>query len=233
MQFSNTTSNSGIVQDIDFLCTSDSVSYPLTDKARNVNRHYQKAIIDVLKASGRFQGASDMTSTDNLVNGQQEYTLPSDLLGIEAIEIKDSAGKWVRLRQIDKFSLSSSITDYKNTSGMPAEYDVYAGKAFLYPPPSSSAVTTTAGIKYHYQGEVSLFASTDTSPEPLIPEPFHRIVVLGASYDYMLVNSSQDKSDRVKQEYEQLRTELRNYVTQRNKDSHIGIRPAHRTSNYE
>lgn len=233
MQFSNTTTKAGIVEDIDFICGADSTSYPLTDKARNATRHYQKAIIDVLRAAGKHQGASDLTSTDNLVNGTQTYTLPADFLGVEAIEVKDAAGNWVRLRQIDKFELLRSITDYKNVAGMPSEYDVSGGTVTLYPAPATGSVTMTNGIKYYYQGEVSVFASTDTSPEPSIPEPFHRIISLGASYDYLVVNSTPDKADRVRQDYEQLRTELRNYVNSRNKDLHNGIRPAHRTSHYE
>lgn len=233
MQISNTTSNSGIFQDIDFFALTDSTSYPLTDKARNVNRHYQKAIIDVLKAAGKFEGSSELSSTDNLVSGTQEYTLPSDLLGLSAIEVKNADGDWVRLRPIDKFSLPNSISDYQNTPGMPAEYDVQGTKVTLYPAPLTGSVTTTNGIKYFYQGEVSPFVSTDTTPEPSIPEPFHRILSLGAACDYLIVNGPTDRHDRLKQEYEQLRTEFRSFLSTRNKDVHIGIRPAHRTSSYE
>lgn len=233
MKISQTTTNDGIFQDIDFICGTDSTSYPLTDKARNATRHYQKAIIDVLKACGKHQGTSDLTSTDTLVNGTQTYTLPADFLGLEAVEVKDAAGNWVRLRQIDKFELLRTITDHRDTPGMPIEYDVSGGNVTLYPAPATGSVTMSNGIKYHYQGEVATFASTDTSPEPAIPEPFHRIVSVGASCDYLLTNATTDKYDRWRQEYEQLRTEMRNYLNSRNQDLPNRIRPAHRTSHYE
>lgn len=236
MVFSDSSGLTGLVEDIDFICTTDSTSYPLKDKARNINRHYYVAITDILKSNGRFQfDDSNLTSlpvsTTDMVASQQDYTIPTGLLKLLAVEVKDNGGNWVRLKEIDKRDLNS-ITDFENTPGMPKYYDVSGNTVMLYPAPSAASTTLTAGLKMHYQREVDHFASTDTTQEPGFAEPFHRILSLGASYDYLVLNSSQDKSDRVLAQYEALRRDLRDFYSTQNLDTRVAFRPVHRTANY-
>lgn len=238
MVFSDTSGLGGLVEDIDFLCTTDSTSYPLKDKARNINRHYYVAISDILKASGRVQfddpnntGSPIYTAT--LVADQKNYALPTNLLKVEAVEVKNSNGDWIRLSEIDEADLTSSITDFQKTSGMPKYYDLKGGQVYLYPAPSSTDTTLSSGLKLHLQREIDTFASTDTTQEPGIAEPFHRILSLGAAYDYLIINSSQDKSDRIFAQYQNLRQELRKFYGDVNRDVQTKFRPAHRTSNYQ
>ncbi len=228
MQY-NPGSSAGIVDDIDFICQTDSVSYPLADKARNVNRHYYKAVSDILRVSGRNQwDDSNLTTlselTFTLVDGQKDYSWPSGVLKLEAIEVKDNAGNWTRLQEIDTDDLRTTITDFEETSGVPRYYDLRGDSIFLYPAPATGQVTLTDGGKVHVIREFDALVSGDTTQEPGFAEPFHRILSIGAAIDWLMVNDS-TKVDRWRGEYEQLRSELRQFYSTKNNDLKAVLRP--------
>lgn len=201
MQFSDTSNLTGIVEDIDFWCQSDATSYPLKDKARNASRWQYDAWTWMIMSNGFWQ-VDDRNNTDlpiittDLVATQQDYALPADLLRIQAVEVKDAGGSWVRLRPIDQSSLSK-ITDYRTSDGMPKEYDIRGNSIFLEPAPAAASVTTTAGLKLYVSREGDDFASTDTTQQPGLPENGHRILSLGASHDWLLVHGTAEQADRV------------------------------------
>lgn len=230
MVINDSSGGQGIVQDIDFICSTDSTSYPTADKIRNVNRHYYKAVIDILKSAGRNQfDDSNHTTLPNytftLVNGQKDYSLPSDLLKINAIEVADASGNWTRLQEIDEQELHPTITDFEETNGLPKYYNIRGNSMFLYPAPATGSVTLTNGAKIYLEREVDAFTTADTTQEPGFAEPFHRILSLGASYDYLIINSTTEKADRALQQYEQLRKELREFYSDRNKEARTKFRP--------
>lgn len=234
----------GLVQDIDFICGTDSTSYPLADKARNCNRHYYVAVSDAIKAIGRngpFDdenlGSLPATSFD-LVDNQHEYKLRgtngklTTLLKVHAVEIKDSAGNTNRIQPIDTDDLRRSITDFENTKGVPKYYDLRGNYIYLYPAPSSTQVTLTNGITVHHTREVDAFTSADTTQEPGFAEPYHRIISLGAAYDYLVKNDTSEKANSCLAQYQALRNELRTFYADLNRDSQIRLRPILGTGSY-
>lgn len=237
MVFSDTSGLGGLVEDIDFICTTDATSYPLKDKARNMNRHLYVAICDYLKATKRasFDDPNNTglpISTFTLVDQQVQYSLPTNLLKVEAIEVKDNAGNWTRLQELDKSELARSITDFENTPGIPRYYDIVGENIFLYPAAASGQVTLSDGGKIHYSREIDAFTSTDTTQEPGIPELGHRIVSLGASCDYLAVNAPTERYNKFKADYETLRMEFRKFCGDRLQDATARFRPAHSTNTY-
>ena len=226
-----------ITDDIDFLCQSSSVSYPIADKVRNANRWYYKAVIDMLKAAGRVQ-FDDTNQTTlpilpfTLVDGQSDYSNPADLLKLHAIEVKDANGKWVRLKEIDfQTDLPDTISDFNSTDGFPRYYDQSEGSFMLYPAPLASAVTLSDGGRLHVSREVDIFTTADTTQEPGFAEPFHRIISLGAAVDWLMVHNP-EKVPTYQAQVEQLRSEMREFYGDKNRDVKTGIRPAHRVTNY-
>lgn len=224
--------------DIDFWCGTDTVSYPLTDKARNMNRHYYLAILDILKTSDRFQfddrnHTTLPISTFSLVASQKDYSLPTNLLKLHAIEVKNAAGDWVRLQEMDAlYDLGGSISDFEETDGMPKYYDIQGDSVFLYPAPSAADTTLSSGGKMYFSRDVDAFTSSDTSQKPGIPTPFHRILSLGASYDWLIVNGPTDKADRCLRDQATLRQELVKFYSDRNKEARTKITTAHRQEDY-
>lgn len=239
MVFSDTTNKTGLVEDTDFICGTDATSYPLVDKARHATRHTYKAVIDILKTEGRvqFDDSNHTTlpeSTFTLVNAQSDYSLPTNLLKLWAIEIQDNGGNWIRLKEMDiqDPAMRRTVTDFAKTNGTPSHYELRGDSIRLLPAPATGSVTMTNGGKMFFAREIDAFTAADTTQEPGIPEPFHKIVSLGMSMDWLLVNDTSSKVDRVVQQYEQLRAELREFCAKKNKDVKVGIRPFHRTEHY-
>lgn len=239
MVFNDASGGQGLCQDTDFICGTDSTSYPLADKARNANRHLYVAVTDIIKSEGRM-GWSDpnlTTGTDytfTLVNGQQSYSLPTNLLRLWALEIKDAAGNSIRLKEIDINDpvMARTITDFQNTAGTPKYYDIRGDEVFMYPAPATGSVTLTDGGKMFFSPEIDVFTAADTTQEPGIPEPSHRIISIGMALDWLFVNDSTAKYDRYKQEYEQLRAALREFFSTRNKERGSKLQPAHSVKEY-
>jgi len=140
MDFSDTTNKQGLVQDCDFLVTSDSTSYPLANKAASANRYLDEAISIILKTDGKWQW-DDLTNTNesigiaDLTADQQGYQLTSaiwsigggadasltnTLLVLQGVEIKDSNGNWRALIPLDQKdfipTIQGSPIDNGNTS---------------------------------------------------------------------------------------------------------------------
>lgn len=231
--------NSGtdsIIADIDFLCDTSAFSYPITDKTRNANRWAYKALIAQIKGSSRWQADdSNFTTlpwlTTTLVAGQADYILPSNLLRIERVEIKDSAGNYKRLTPFDARDIRGGYDEFQETSGEPMYYDLVGNSLVLKPAPAAASVTTAQGLKIQILREIDIFTTGDTTQEPGFSEPFHRIVSLGASYDYLISRGDYDKANAYRQEAEVMLKELTTFVAD-SQEEHTRINPSHRTTNY-
>lgn len=237
MQFSDTTNDTGLVEDIDFICGTDTTSFPLKDKARLMNRWYYKSVIKMIESNGVWTYVDSNTGkldyfTATLVDGQQDYSIPPNALKIKGVAVKDSAGNYKDLKYINPSALPADRDEYLETDGMPREYTITGNSVMLFPAPDANQVTTTAGIKMYASKEVDLFTASDTDQEPGIPEPFHRILSWGASYEWLLLNGDKEKAAAARQEAMELLMELGNFHSERNMEAPTRIRPAHNTHNY-
>ena len=94
-------------------------------------------------------------------------------------------------------------------------------------------MTLTSGGNMLFSREVDAFTTSDTTQEPGFAEPFHRLLSLGAAYDWLVINDTNAKADRVLQQYEQLRAELRQFYSSRTKDNDPAVaRPMHNQLGY-
>lgn len=234
MQFSDTSGKTGLVEDITFLTGFDTNSYTLADRARNCNRWYYKAVIAAWKTQSdwEFDDASvtglPIATTDLVVN-QQDYTIPSDALRIKRVEVKDNAGNWVLLAPIDETQIPVALDEFEGTSALPRYYRMTRRSVVLYPAPATTNVTVSAGLKLYFEREVDQFTAADTTQEPGIAEPFHRIISLGASYDFALAKGLQN-INVLKAEVEQLLQEMQQFYSKRHPNFKPIIRP--RKENY-
>ena len=81
----------------------------------------------------------------------------------------------------------------------------------------------------YFDREVDEFASSDTTQEPGIAEPFHRIISLGAAYDFALAKGLQNVN-LLRGEIEALLRDLAAYYSSRHGEPKTKLRPAR--SNY-
>lgn len=236
MQFNSGTDS--IISDIDHICDTDSTSYSIADKTRNANRWAYKAMVRQIQANHRWQiDDSNLTTlpqlTRDLVAGQAVYELPAGFLRLERVEVMDSQGDYKRLYPKDQADISGAYTEFEETDGLPRYYDVTGNSIILMPAPAAADVTTIAGLRVHILREIDIFTTSDTTQESgTIPEPFQRIVSFGASYDYLLARGDYEKSDRIRNELNEMLKDLGDMTAHMNSDEHIRIRPAHSTRSY-
>lgn len=229
MKLSDPNKINGIVEDVHFICGTNSNSYPTADIARNANRWAYKAVTWIFKASHHFQWddrnhANRAIGKFDLVDGQDWYTQPTDLLKIDQIHLKDSDGEWYKLKHIDQSEHGVALDEVYNTKGKPIYYDVYGEEFRLLPAADSNDVTLSNGGRIFYPREIDLFEVSDTAQQPGFSEPFHRICSFGASYDF-LISHKPDEAQVIRQEIEQLKQELFEFYSDFNRDVKVQVKP--------
>lgn len=232
MQFSDTSTSQGVLQEVHFLCKSDSTSYPTNDIVRNANRWLYRAVSWVMEASPDWEfddqnHTTHPTATADLVASQSDYSLPTNLLRLNAVFVKDSAGNYQKLRSVTESDFADDLSVVFPTAGMPEYYDVVGGSIFLYPSPAAANVTTTAGLKLSVLREVDAFTNADTTQESPLTEPFDRIISYGASYDYLIVNGPMDRAQAVRAEIEAMKQDLTRHFRGKNKGRKTSLKTAH------
>lgn len=248
MQFSDTSTQQGIIEDITFLTGMDTTQYATAQRTRNVNRWYQNVLNEILKADAAWEfDDTDKTDlpvlTTALVANQSDYELPKSLttnpttlqggstaggiLQIHAVEVMNANGVYEPLKQTDIRDIQSkgiAITEYKKTPGMPSEYDIRGNTLFLKCPPASGSVTLSAGLKIYITREGYAFLASDTTKEPGFAEQFHRILSFGAALDWFIAKAP-NKAANMKTLIDGMMTDLRAFYGARNRDKTMRITP--------
>lgn len=235
-QFSDTTNNTGLLQDCEFVLFGDNGFGQITSNTNRlkaftglVNRAMDKVTTLILSADGRWE-FDDSNYTDlpigvsTLVNNQQDYSLSVTHLRVLRVEILDIQGNYYKLEPFDLQDVQGQgMTEVLEGVGSPKYYDIQGGSVFLYPKPQTGQVTMAAGLKVYFQREPSYFASTDTTKYPGFSTIFHRLVSRWACYDYALARQLPIKKD-LRDETTVLEQELKDFYATRDPDDGITIR---------
>lgn len=187
------TAKPSIIEEIDFNCGTDSTSFPLADKLRKINLWYYKVVTAILEAMSNWEW-DDTNKTDypigttNLVASQRDYTLPTDFLKISRVEVKDSGGNYQKVEEFDETQIYGiGLSEFNETDGLPVYYREIGNSIELYPSPSASSTTLTAGLKLYFVRSQTEFTISDAAVSPGFSTLFHKILALGPSYDYAAV----------------------------------------------
>jgi hypothetical protein len=247
MQFSDASNLQGLIQDITFWTGMDVNTYTLKDRTRNCNRWYYDVFTKILQTEGAWEfDDTDKTDlpqlTTDMVDSQEDYELPKSLgtnsytlqggatgggiLKIHRVEVKDSNGLWVKLKQFDQRDINVALPEFMKTAGVPRYYDFRGNSVFLKPAPASAQVTLSAGLRLYISRELYTFTDTDTTREPGFAENFHRILSLGASKDWFDAKpgSGGDRAERVERRLAELMADLLKHYGSRNADRTARLR---------
>jgi len=195
MQFSDTSNKTGLIQDCELLLgMSDgdiSGDATLLKKFTTlINAWYRRVNSWIWEVTGTWEyDDSNWTdlpiATTTIVDEQQDYEIPSTAQKIDRVEVLDSAGNYRLLKPIDKSQIESqAMSEFQESPGMPVYYDLIGRSILLYPKPSTDVVTASKGLKLYFTRDIKEFSSTDTTAEPGFVSNFHRILSLGAAYDF-------------------------------------------------
>lgn len=137
--------------------------------------------------------------TFNLVSGQGDYTIAEDANTLDIFNITevriyasatDTTYRPVEIINADHplayYAMSPSSTE----TGTPTHVLKRGNTLHFYPTPNYNA---TSGGKIFFEREQSYFASTDTTKEPGFPKPFHALLALYASHDWLTVNKPENQ----------------------------------------
>lgn len=194
MVYNDTSNSTGICQEIDTICGSNTVSYPLADKNRRLNAALDDYVLLAVKeASGwsvEDSGETDLPiATRNLTSGQADYEFPTESLVTEKLEILLSDGvTWKELTPAEQLDPNAG-------SGIPTEYKKVGNSFILSPTPN---YTVSSGIKNHYRRAFNystLSGSTFSPTSPGIPSVFHMWLARKAALPYLIENKIDTKND--------------------------------------
>lgn len=199
MQLDAHATNQDIVSFIDDLCDTTNTSYTLEAKVRAINTGYEELVGRIIVADGTWQ-FDDTNYTDLpkgtglLVEAQENYSFSSDYLSIEAIEILDTNNLYRRIKPLDHKELGgkSPREFFGATSsggpaiGFPRYFDQVGDTITLYPAPTSTEVTLSAGLQVWFKRTVDLFTTSDTTQAPAFPSSYHSILAYIGAMPYCM-----------------------------------------------
>ncbi len=227
MQFSNTTSLEGIIQNIEVMTDLGSAyisgnSTRLKEFTNLVNRVGHRVWHTIFMASGNWQ-YDDGNQTDlpsgvtDLSNGTSKYSIPSDALTVQRIDVKDNAGNWYKLYPMTKEELSNQAVDeYMKNDGHPVSYRLVGNTIELFP---ATNYDSTGGMKVYFDRASVEFDSTDTTSTPGFASPYHEIIPIGASIEWLKIKQPASPTlQLLMNDYAKLDDSIRRFYGKRFKD---------------
>jgi hypothetical protein len=188
---------------------------------------YKKADVWIWQAAGDwdFDDSNQTTlpvATTVLVDAQADYALPSTARKVERVEVKNINGDYKLVSPLDKSQITDqAMTEFEETNGVPEYYDIVGNSLYLYPAPDESLTCTTSGLKLYASRDVVAFSTTfNTTTGAVAPgfnSNFHRILSLGASYDWCL-SKGLAKAQTLRAELGQLENEIKEFYGSRHRN---------------
>jgi len=234
MQYSNTTTKDGLMQTCEFWTGlgDAGITGNATRKAQfnaRLNSAFDRVLPRVLSYSKSLRW-DDTNHTDhpfgtfNIESGQHDYTIDEDdnsldIFNITGVQILPSATStdYENLIAIsaDHPYAERAMSPNPSDVGIPTHYLEANNTIFFYPEPNYSA---TAGVKIFFEREPSYFVVADTTKEPGIPKPFHEILALYASHDWIVVHKpeAQIAITRLEAHIARRENELDDMISKRN-----------------
>src|SRR3954469_10147135 len=204
MLLSDTTNKNGLIQECEFWCEFpdggiSETSLLLKQFVSRLNRAYDR-LMPVLLSSGdtmRWDDTLNHTkhpvATFNITSGTNDYQFLQDeqsnsILNIVAVHILPSSTstEYVELPRITLDDPRAERAMYPNPSatGVPGAFVERNSTVFFDVVPNYSA---TSGGKFFFERSPNYFTSSALTQSPGIPEPYHPLLALYASLDWVLV----------------------------------------------
>lgn len=236
MQFSDTSNLNGLIQDITFITRKDLNEYTLKDRTRNLNQWYFRTLKDIVNvvidldprptnvtpgSDNSWTWANDGTAVRDLVSGTRGYQLPTTNKPwiIYRVAYMRNGSQMYDCVPFHIGSVKGLMKDTDLDSNIPETapmYRISGDRIFPYPLANNNV---SGGLKIWAIPAPAAFASTGgDSVSPEVDEMFHRIITLGASYDY-LVSRGKPNANQVRGEIETLRRELMQWYAKKLDDS--------------
>lgn len=239
LQFSDTTNKKGIIQACERLTLLgdggiSGNSQLLKDFTARINGASSRVWSVIFRNHGAWKyddgNQADLPQgSDTLTAGQSTYALPEEALTVDRIEVKDSAGNYIKLVPITEQELIPSVDEYMENANTPYAYRLLGRTVELFP---ASSYTLASGFKVYFTRGSVAFDSGDTTETPGFCSEYHEILPILASLDWMYVNKPNSPSIvHLTNQERELMAELGNYYSKRWRDHQPKVRPVNRQRN--
>ena len=131
-------------------------------------------------------------ATTTLVNDQNDYPFPSELLRLRKVEIMKNDGDYYELKLIKTKDSRLRNKLFQEDAGLPTHYYKEGNSLIVYPKVDSSLVTTSKGLRLIFDREVNAFTTSDTTQEPGFASQFHPILYYGASMEWAILKGKKE-----------------------------------------
>lgn len=210
---------------------TDTTTLSTATYTRYANAWYQRMVFYIWRSSGlwQFDDFNNTTlpeATTTLVDGQGDYGIPTTAIDIKEAYVMNSSGDYQKLKRINPTDMIEARDEYYETDAMPAEFYLEGNSIILKPAPLAASVTLAAGLKIILDRNVTIFTTSDTSKEPGFVATFHRLISLGAAYDFARANNMITKINTIKPDLDLMVKEAEEYYSRRSKGGKNNIKPS-------
>jgi hypothetical protein len=242
MQFNDTTNKSGLIQQCERWTNLGDAgisgdSFLLARFTADINAAFDEILPLIFASDAKWQwDDSNHTkypvATTDLVSGQADYTFIADEQGNSVLEIAkvyvmDTLGIYQELKAVDAetdVGAASILAEASTNVGMPNRYDKLGPSIFLDPIPNYTAAN---GVRAVFSRAPSYFVSSDTTKTPGIPAPFHQLLALVPSRDYVAIHKPDNTAllTIINNKITEQKTMLKDFLSKRSKDERVVLRP--------
>jgi len=188
MQYNSGVDEQDIVSLTNDLANTDNTVYSLVQKTRAANKTLRKIWSWIFEAYGGWI-YDDSNNTDfpiattQIVSSQQDYSIPSEALTVNDLEVKDSSGNWYDLKPItsEEIDKLQAEKEFFKTNGLPIYYLMISGSFKLFPTPN---YTQAASLRISFDRGATTFTSGDTTKTPGFVSQFHDAVAVGMALEW-------------------------------------------------
>ena len=201
MQYNDTTSLTGIVQDIERKTDLGSTyisgdTTRLKDFTALVNQVSRDLWFQIFKSTGNWiyddNGYTDLPQgITDLVSGTSAYAMPPEALTIKRIEAKDETGQWYELKPISLEQINEAVDEFYSENGQPEYYRLVNNTIEIFP---ASNYASSGGLKVYFDRGSVDFAYNATTATPGFASPFHYLIPLGTAIQWLKTKNPTNSS---------------------------------------
>lgn len=196
MEYSNTTSKSGIIQREEMLCRlgdgAISGNNTLLQQFCGLNNQAYHEVWMAILSVDKHVRADDYNYGNypdapiTLVLGQADYTLPVSVLGGNVASFLRLKGVYFLVNEQKQYLNNGTTDERTTTNGIPSSFTVNGKSLFLNCPVSAEALALYGTVHVEFQRSPVAFVFDNTTEIPGFMETYHDLIPLKASALFML-----------------------------------------------
>lgn len=243
MVFSDTSTNQGLLQDVTFWTGVDTNDYSTQERTRNINAWYHKVVTMILQSQDEWDfddpNHTDYATLTTPMTTNRDYLIPvsEKVLKMKRLSVSYDGTNYYKSTPIDTgemtFGLGNDSKTDENFEKTSPRHDVKANSIWLYPKGDSDDVAAGGELVIEWTREIDEFTTADTTQEPGFDEPFHRMLSLGASYDWAVKKGEETLAARLITMLDDYEARLRVYYGSKQQDRQKILTPAYGISSYK